>query len=375
MRFFSAFVVFLSLGFSFATWADEDGAYLDRPYENHNPPQYRAVREDVRVDRSFGYRTTDIIDLIKKQTPVKSQGSRGTCSIFASTAMLEAMLVIRRGFDTNVDLSEEWLEYMIMRRRLSEGSNAWANFSAFKRYGMASEEVMPYIGETWKSVEDSELAQQRCGTLSRNTLTSCLLGHRNPDLYDMDDSELSSPTSLFYDPEFLSAREWAKEFKKEHVKLSRQSFSVGYVDEIKDLLRKGIPLQIGLRFYYGAWNHRGAEKLGMNRNMEAWQNGVVGYPERGSVDRKMSPTDPAGHAVVIVGYDDDVEVTTEVLMEDGTMKRFTHTGVYYFKNSWGTSSFGIDFTLEGQNFPGYGMITQDYANEYGSFNQLPIKEL
>jgi hypothetical protein len=59
-------------------------------------------------------------------------------------------------------------------------------------------------------------------------------------------------------------------------------------------------------------------------------------------------------------------------MKDGTTKKFTYKGVYYFKNSWGTSSFGRDFTIDGEKFPGYGMMVAKYAEEQGQFFQMPL---
>lgn len=127
-------------------------------------------------------------------------------------------------------------------------------------------------------------------------------------------------------------------------------------------------------FYYGAWNHREATALGLTRNMNHWARGIMGYPIHGSRDREVSLRKPAGHSIVLVGYDDEVEVTIQSLMTDGSTKEFTQRGVYYFKNSWGMESFGIDFELNGRAYSGYGMITQAYAHEFGQFFQLPLKQ-
>jgi len=54
-------------------------------------------------------------------------------------------------------------------------------------------------------------------------------------------------------------------------------------------------------------------------------------------------------------------------MTDGTMKTFKLKGVYYFKNSWGTGSFGVDAMIDEVNRPGYGTMTQQYAQDFGSF--------
>jgi hypothetical protein len=61
-------------------------------------------------------------------------------------------------------------------------------------------------------------------------------------------------------------------------------------------------------------------------------------------------------------------------MDDGTTKSFTYRGVYYFKNSWGTDKFGVQFSLNGKVYPGYGMITQKYAHDFGQFFQMLVKK-
>lgn len=81
---------------------------------------------------------------------------------------------------------------------------------------------------------------------------------------------------------------------------------------------------------------------------------------------------PAGHSVLVVGYDDNVIVEKLVRLTNGTTKKVTYKGVYYFKNSWGTSSFGKDFQIDGVKYPGYGMMVQDYAEKFGQFFVLPL---
>jgi len=83
------------------------------------------------------------------------------------------------------------------------------------------------------------------------------------------------------------------------------------------------------------------------RDMELWGRGYVGKPT--SKDVRISRQHPAGHSFVIVGYDDQRRV-------------------YHFKNSWGSSDFGLKSDLQGpQSTPGYGSIAYDYAHNYGSF--------
>ncbi len=93
-----------------------DGAYLDKPYKNLVHP-IQSTRAQLH---QLGSRSnTEAV--IARQTPVRNQASRGTCSIFSAMAMLEAMLVTRRGMPTTIDFSEEWLESLIMRNRTSDG--------------------------------------------------------------------------------------------------------------------------------------------------------------------------------------------------------------------------------------------------------------
>ena len=59
----------------------------------------------------------------------------------------------------------------------------------------------------------------------------------------------------------------------------------------------------------------------------------------------ICPSICSGHSILVVGYDDNKIVEKTIKMADGKMKKFTYKGVYYFKNSWGTSSFGRDFEI------------------------------
>lgn len=360
-------ILALSLTLGINLQANVDGAYLDAPYKNLVHP----------IDSKTNYKLlskSDFLDMQEVMTPVRGQGSRGTCSIFSGIAMLESMLLIKYNFDKNtLDLSEEWLEYIIMRNRDSDGSNSWANFNALKRYGVPSEQSYAYIGQTWEEGSFNPLADERCGKLEGKLKKSCLLGHRDPRLLNASSAQLLTEESGFFDPEFSAARDEAFQFRNNYIKIAGSNYSVYYTQDVKRLLTKGIPLTLGIEFFYGAWNHRKAVDFGIGRSEENWNNGIVGYPERGSVDLKVSRENGAGHSILIVGYDDNKIVTTKVKMEDGSEKEFTYKGVYYFKNSWGTGGFGKDFNMSGEVFDGYGMITQKHAHQHGSFYRMPLR--
>jgi hypothetical protein len=307
--------------------------------------------------------------MIAQQSPVKDQASRGTCSIFSATALIESMLIVNGFMKPDVDMSEEWLQYLTTQSSPTEGSISPDNFKLLRDWGIASEANLPYGGEGWTS-KASGLAAARCGHLPRGLkLRACLISHRDPDLLQMGDKELSNPNDVHYDPEFIHARQEALENRDRYLsKKSNKDGVVPTVSEIKSLLAAGIPLTLDIDFFYGAWNYE--NKKGIFTSKKAWQEGVITYPEKGSVDRGLR--DSGGHSVVVVGYDDEVEVKYKVSMRDGSNKWFTRKGVYYIKNSWGTTDWGKNFTVGGRRFPGYGMILQDNAHEYGQFFHLDL---
>jgi hypothetical protein len=359
--------------FSMNLWADEEGAFLDAPYKGLTHPKQQQVHSPEGFNAfSLVPRKSDTSSVIAQQTAVKSQAARGTCSIFSATALLEGLLVKKGAFAANLDLSEEWLQYVVTRNKSSDGSTSRANFNALGKVGTPEEKYLPYIGETWDSVDFSQTANERCGKVPEQLVTGCLISHRDPRLFSATDDQLMDLNSPLHDEEFLKARGRAREFKAKYLKMASSNYSVSSTNEIKDLLRQGIPLTLDLDFFYGAWNHRKGPELGIPRNMDHWNRGIIGYPEKGSVDRAKSFDDPAGHSIVVVGYDDDVEVSVPTLMADGSQKTFTYRGVYYIKNSWGTGGFGAGFQLDGAAHPGYGMITQKYAHEFGGFYRLPL---
>lgn len=227
---------------------------------------------------------------------------------------------------------------------------------------------MPYIGEDWTSAYNP-LKETRCGHLPEGQLKkACFIVHRDPKLLNMTDTQI---ITTLKDEEFIAARKEALGFKRDYLVKAPANYYLWDTNQVKETLLKGKPVILEIDFYYGAWNHRKADELGIGRDLDHWAKGIVTGPEAGSVDLEESQKSPAGHSVLVVGYDDNKIVKKTIKMTDGTMKTFTYKGVYYFKNSWGTSSFGANFEVDGQNFPGYGMIVQSHANEAGSFFVLP----
>lgn len=341
--------------------AQDEGAFLDGKYSH-------LVHPKISTSMNKALAKNDVVGVISRQSPVRSQAARGTCSIFSATAYLEGQLIAAKKFDSSIDLSEEWLQYIAVRGRTNDGSSAPTNFNAFYTYGMATEETLPYIGEDWTEAYNP-LKETRCGHLKNETANkACLVVHYDPKLLMMTDAQITLTTK---DEDFISARKEAAAFKMKYLRPTSANYYVYDTNEVKELLAKGKPVILEVDFYYGAWNHRKADEYGIGRDMDLWSKGVVTAPEEGSMDVQESQKHPAGHSILVVGYDDNKIVKKKVKMADGTVKTFTYKGVYYFKNSWGTSAFGANFEVDGQKFPGYGMMVYKYAHEQGSFFVLP----
>jgi hypothetical protein len=118
---------------------------------------------------------------------------------------------------------------------------------------------------------------------------------------------------------------------------------------------------IGLDFFYQSWNHR---KSVLPRNLDYWDQGYVLAPN--AKDREESLKKRAGHAVLIVGWDDNLEVPIvdaegkQVIGADGQPVK--EKGFYIFKNSWGTAGFGI----KNRYGAGYGYLSYRYASDEGT---------
>ncbi len=338
---------------------------LEAPYPHTIPTL--VERSDKKSSVS------DMTTMLSYQSAVKNQGYRGTCSIFSSLAIVESLMIRDHQADTSIDLSEQYLSFLTQAYRQSETEGSWASYNWFliKRYGVPTEEELPYNPEPLSI--NSELGKSRCGELVNRGQKICLTAQYNPNFLNLG-------SEFIADEEFLAGRIGALEFIKEVVAgymlptnagMSPQYRVIG-TNAIRRSLDQMTPLALELDVHYGAWNHGAGESFGIEMNDEEWAQGIVTYAEPGSVDLVESRKNRAGHSVVVVGYDDNKIITKTHKMVDGTEKTVSYRGVYYFKNSWGTTSFGRDFTYEGVSYPGYGMITYKYAHELGSFFRLPL---
>src|SRR5262245_57573023 len=93
-----------------------------------------------------------------QQSAVKSQGSRGVCSIFASTAMVEN-LYLKAGMPVaDVDFSEQYTQWSVKNElgsfRYTEGSNVDDNLQSVVQFGVVKESAWPYETAPWTAAND-----------------------------------------------------------------------------------------------------------------------------------------------------------------------------------------------------------------------------
>ncbi len=264
-------------------------------------------------------------------SPVKSQGRRGVCSIFATTGLMEH-LYIAAGYP-NPDFSEQFLQWSTKFETgafpETSGSNDGVNLTTIAHYGIPQESAWPYEKDQWGIGEDPA-----CDGEDTQPTYCYTNGHPT-------DEAKNAPRFFLPSPHYL---------------LNPLDIK-GYIST------KHTAVVAGMTFFYQSWNHSKSE---LPTNPAYWNQGYVLYPN--AKDQEVSTTEEksAGHAIVILGWDDELEVPIvdefgePVLDADGNPT--VEKGFYIFKNSWGTAGFGIDHELG----PGYGYISKRYIHEYAS---------
>lgn len=291
-------------------------------------PDNDELPEEGKADAVYPKQSTE---LLATQSAVKSQGSRGVCSIFATIALMEH-LYLKEGSLPNPDFSEQYLQWSakVQARGFpnTEGSNSEVNLRAISQFGIPLEAAWPYESRPWNASNDAA-----CNG-GENLPTKCYTNGEPPQ----------------------SARD-ARMFNLPRGKWLRSS-----PRSIKaHITTKKTAVTVGMTFFYQSWNHRAST---LPVNTEYWRKGIVLYPN--AKDEELSLAKRAGHAITIVGWDDDYEVA--IVDENGDVVKdadgnpVTEKGFWIFKNSWGTGSFGVD----NPHGDGYGFLSMRYVEEYGT---------
>jgi hypothetical protein len=291
-------------------------------------PNNNDLEEEGKADAVY---PRQFFELMTTQSPVKSQGSRGVCSIFASVAHMEH-LYLKEGTLPNPDFSEQYLQWSakVEARTFpnTEGSNGDSNLRAIADYGIVMEADWPYESRPWTSANDPAC------TGEDNLPTRCYTNGDPPE-------------------RARTARKWRLP-RGRYVNTRRNSIKA-------HLTSNKTGVVAGMTFFYQSWNHRLSE---LPINTGYWRRGVVLAPN--ARDRELSLAKRAGHAILIVGWDDDLEVQlvddTGALVTDAGGNPVTEKGFWIFKNSWGTGSFGVD----NPHGDGYGYLSMKYVEDWAS---------
>lgn len=281
-------------------------------------------------------------DLRATQSPVKSQGSRGVCSIFSTVALMEH-LYIKEGTLREPDFSEQFLQWSAKVElgafRNTGGSSAGRNLEAINRYGIVDEATMPYESKPWTASNNPD-----CGKDEAERPVEC---HTNGHPADEIKEE---------------GRRWY---------LPRSRWVSSRVNNIKAfMLNNETAVAAGMTFFYQSWNHRRSQ---LPTNSQYWSEGYVLYPN--AKDKEISLEKRAGHSILLIGWDDELEVPMvdeegkQILDENGEPQM--EKGFFLFKNSWGTSGFGINNAFGA----GYGWLSYRYVSEYASVVGANVPEL
>lgn len=286
-------------------------------------PENRTLPDENKADAIY---PKQFAELVRDQSPVKSQGSRGVCSIFATVALMEN-LYIKAGMP-NADFSEQYMQWSSKVQQgeftWTEGSSADANIDSVVNYGTVKEAMWPYETTPWSAANDPE----------------CVGGE-------------NQPTKCYTNGEPPEAAKNAQKYK---VPRKRWTNTNSIKAAIHD---KKVGVNVGMTFFYQSWNHR---KSTLPTNQDLWRKGIVTYPN--AKDKEVSLEKRAGHAIHLIGWDDNMEVESRdeagnPILVNGQPKK--EKGFWLFKNSWGTASFGTEHPTG----PGYGWISYQYVKEYG----------
>ena len=289
-------------------------------------PDNAELPSENKADQSYPAQ----FDVVDTQSPVSNQGSRGVCSVFSTVGLMEH-LYIKEGTVSDPQFSEQYLQWAAKFEAGSfpdsSGSNARYNLEAISDHGVVEESLWAYESSPWSAQDDEECQGE-------DRPTRCFTnGHPPQEAEDAPRFRLPSGR-------WISTR----------------------TDDIKSHIHnRQEAVVVGGDFYYQAWNHGASE---LTTNAEYLRNGYVLYPN--DADKEYSRQNRAGHSILLVGWDDELEVERRdgdgEVMVDADGEPVTEQGFFIFKNSWGTGGFGAN----NPHGDGYGFISYDYVEEFNS---------
>jgi subtilisin-like proprotein convertase family protein len=293
-------------------------------------PTNDALPEEGKADERLPAR----FDLLSIQSPVRNQGRRGTCTIFSTTALMES-LYMQEGTIMNPDFSEQFLQWStkveLMRFTDGEGSNNQVNLEAISRFGIVEEAMWPYETAAWGTQNDP-----MCTGEEESRPTRCFTNGEPPEMARM--------AQRFT----LPAGRWIN---------SRRSSVQSY------MVNNRLPVVVSGTFFYQAWSHGGSM---LPTSAENKRRGIVQYPSR--EDQTDSRMRPAGHGILLVGFDSEMRVQRVNGMGqpevDAMGNPVYDTGFYLFKNSWNNTWATEQVPGTTEHPGGFGWISMRYVEEF-----------
>jgi hypothetical protein len=326
----------LALLLAFAAAACAPGGENEEatPDDVDAPLSARTLQDDAPADLPEEGKPDAVypekFDLTSVQSPVRSQGSRGVCSIFAAVALMEH-LYKAEGSSGAKDFSEQYLQWSVKEQVKgfpdSEGSGAFHNLKAISDFGIVEETAWPYESQRWGVANDPA-----CTSGDDGLPTRCYTNGAPPAAA-------------------VSATKW---------KLPPGRYLSSSTTTLKaHMASKKTAVVVGGTFFYQSWNHR---RSALPVNSDYWRKGYVLSPNAGDVAE--SRKNPAGHEILVVGWDDTLSVQKVdkegKLMVDASGRPMMETGFFLFKNSWGTGSFGVN----NPKGDGYGWLSYKYVKDH-----------
>ncbi len=267
-------------------------------------------------------------DLADSQSPVRNQGQRPLGAVFAVVGLMEHLYLLENSLP-EPSFSAQFLQWStkveLAASPDSEAASAALAVETIHRHGLVLEEFWPYVPAPWGRDEAPECFAEPVPLICRT-------------LGEPPESALQAPRHS----------------------LPRGRFISSAPRSIKAYMRdRGAAVVATVDFFFQAWNHADSELPVSRIN---FSEGYVPYPNNADIER--SSRRRAGHSVLLVGWDDELEVPVRDergrLMRDHEGELITERGFFLFKNSWGTEGFGI----RNEFGPGYGWISQRYLEEF-----------
>ena len=308
----------------------EEAPVSDLAALSDGAPSNDTLPDEGKADETLPRR----YDLLSIQSPVRNQGRRGTCTIFSTTALMES-IYLSRGAIENPDFSEQFLQWStkteVRRFTDGEGSNNEVNLQAISRFGTVLETDWPYESAAWGASNDP-----MCVGEEEMRPTRCFTNGEPP------------AAALAAQRYTLEAGRWIN---------SRPTSIQSY------MVNNQLPVVVSGTFFYQAWSH-GGSMLSISQTNKA--QGIVQYPS--AEDQTDSRMRPAGHGILLVGFDNDMRVQRVNGMGQPEVNAAGEpvydTGFYLFKNSWNNTWATTQVPGTTEHPGGFGWISQRYVQEF-----------